>query len=77
MEAGALVAVTGLTQTWAGQSLGAEPEGKTTALEPVMTYRVRLPAGADPAVTTVEAAEVAAAFKPSTSPGNPYDPGII
>ena len=50
VEAGELVAVTGLTQTWAGQSLGAEPEGKTTALEPVMTYRVRLPAGADPAV---------------------------
>ena len=49
-EAGALIAVTGLTQTYAGQSLGAEPEGKAAALEPVMTYRVKLPAGADPAV---------------------------
>ncbi|MDO5545888.1 MAG: TetM/TetW/TetO/TetS family tetracycline resistance ribosomal protection protein [Eubacteriales bacterium] len=49
-EAGELVAVTGLTQTWAGQSLGAEPEGRKSTLEPVMTYRVRLPAGADPAV---------------------------
>ena len=49
-QAGALTAVTGLTQTFAGQSLGAEPEGKASALEPVMTYRVGLPAGADPAV---------------------------
>ena len=49
-EAGELMAVTGLTQTFAGQSLGAEPEGKASALEPVMTCRVKLPAGADPAV---------------------------
>lgn len=49
-EAGELIAVTGLTQTFAGQSLGAEPEGKASSLEPVMTYRVKLPAGADPAV---------------------------
>ena len=49
-EAGELIALTGLTQTYAGQSLGVEPEGKASTLEPVMTYRVRLPAGADPAV---------------------------
>ena len=49
-EAGELIAVTGLTQTFAGQSLGGEPEGRVSALEPVMTYRVGLPAGADPAV---------------------------
>ncbi|MDY4598744.1 MAG: translation factor GTPase family protein [Candidatus Faecousia sp.] len=49
-EAGELIAVTGLTQTFAGQSLGAEPEGKASSLEPVMTYRIKLPAGADPAV---------------------------
>ena len=49
-SAGQLVAVTGLSQTYAGQSLGAEPEGKAAALEPVMTYRVNLPKGADPAV---------------------------
>ena len=48
--AGTLAAVTGLTQTWAGQALGAEPAGKPNLLEPVMTYRVALPAGADPAV---------------------------
>ncbi len=49
--AGQLAAVTGLTETFAGQSLGAEPAGATYALEPVMTYRVALPKGCDPAVT--------------------------
>lgn len=47
--AGTLAAVTGLTATWAGQSLGAEPQGKGYAMEPVMTYRVALPKGRDPA----------------------------
>lgn len=46
---GMIVAVTGLTETWAGQSLGAEPAGPLPLLEPVMTYRVALPAGQDPA----------------------------
>ncbi len=50
VSAGNLVAVTGLTQTFVGQALGAEPAGKAAALEPVMTYRVNLPKGADPAV---------------------------
>ncbi len=50
VPAGGLCAVTGLSQTWAGQSLGAEPAGKAAALEPVMTYRIHLPGGADPAV---------------------------
>ena len=49
-EVGELLAVTGLSQTFAGQSLGGEPAGTTSLLEPVMTYRVGLPAGADPAV---------------------------
>ena len=48
VTAGQLVAVTGLTETYAGQSLGAEPEGDPYALEPVMTYRVNLPKGCDP-----------------------------
>ena len=48
---GELAAVTGLTDTYAGQALGAEPEGKAWALEPVMTYRVNLPKGCDPALT--------------------------
>ncbi len=48
---GQLAAVTGLTETFAGQALGAEPEGAAYALEPVMTYRVSLPKGCDPSVT--------------------------
>src|SRR5574344_1445173 len=34
-EAGELIAVTGLSQTFAGQSLGGEPAGTTSLLEPV------------------------------------------
>ena len=48
--AGSLLAVTGLTETFIGQSLGTEPQSLAPALEPVMTYRVALPKGADPAV---------------------------
>ena len=51
VSAGQLAAVTGLTETFAGQALGAEPEGRDWALEPVMTYRVNLPKGCDPALT--------------------------
>lgn len=47
---GQLVAVTGLSATYAGQSLGAEPQGQAFALESVMTYRVNLPKGSDPAL---------------------------
>ena len=47
-EAGQLVAVTGLSGTFAGQGLGAEPAGTPPVLEPVMTYRVELPKGTDP-----------------------------
>ena len=49
-EAGQLIAVTGLSETWAGQGLGAEENLLPPALEPVMTYRIALPKGADPAV---------------------------
>ncbi len=48
--AGQLIAVTGLNQTWAGQSLGVQDQVLPPALEPVMTYRVSLPRGADPAL---------------------------
>ena len=48
--AGQLAAVTGLSETYAGESLGAEPKGLDPILEPVMTYRVGLPKGADPVV---------------------------
>ena len=50
VTAGMLCAVTGLSGTFAGQGLGMEPAGKPPVLEPVMTYRVELPKGADPAV---------------------------
>ena len=49
-SAGSLIAITGLTETYIGQSLGAEPQSLAPMLEPVMTYRVALPKGADPAV---------------------------
>ena len=48
--AGTLLAVTGLTGTWAGQVLGAGEQGPAMASQPVMTYHLVLPAGADPAV---------------------------
>lgn len=48
LSAGALCAVTGLTQTYIGQGLGCEPDSPTPALESVMTCRVALPKGCDP-----------------------------
>lgn len=47
--AGEVTAVIGLSETFAWQALGAEPAGQGYALEPVMTYRVNLPKGGDPA----------------------------
>ena len=47
VSAGELAALTGLTETYIGQGLGAEPAGQPPVLEPVMTYRVNLPAGVD------------------------------
>lgn len=46
-EAGMLCAVTGLTQTWPGQGLGAEEEAEAPLLQPVLTYRVVLPEECD------------------------------
>ncbi len=46
---GQLAAVTGLTRTYAGQALGAEGTDLSWVVEPVMTYRVSLPPGTDPA----------------------------
>ncbi len=48
VEAGSVCAVTGLSATWAGQGLGAQKAAAAPVLEPVMTYRVGLPAGCDP-----------------------------
>ena len=49
-NAGELIAVSGLSHTYIGQSLGIEPVSMTPALIPVMTYRVQLPKSADSAV---------------------------
>ena len=45
---GMIVAVQGLSATWAGQPLGGEERGFDHSLEPVMTYRLNLPADKDP-----------------------------
>lgn len=44
---GTVCAVTGLTQTWAGQGLGIESGAVSPVLEPVLTYRIELPEGCD------------------------------
>lgn len=46
-DAGTVCAVTGLTQTYPGQALGADPGGEAAVLEPVLTYRVLPPDGCD------------------------------
>lgn len=48
VSAGQVCAVTGLTATYAGQGLGAEPASAAPVMEPVMTYRIRLPNSCDP-----------------------------
>ena len=48
VEAGDVVAVTGLEHTWAGQGLGREAASGQPWLEPVLTYQLILPQGADP-----------------------------
>ena len=50
VQAGAICAVTGLSHTWPGMGLGIEPAGDKPQLQPVLTYRLRLPAGAEPTV---------------------------
>lgn len=47
-EAGTVCAVTGLTHTRAGESLGSARPMQLPMLEPVLTYRLNLPEGADP-----------------------------
>lgn len=43
-EAGDVCAVTGLADTYAGQGIGCVDDSESAVLEPVMTYRVRIPA---------------------------------
>jgi len=47
---GQLCAATGLNHTYAGQGLGAAVGADAPVMEPVMTYRLLLPAGCDPMV---------------------------
>jgi len=51
-EAGMICAVTGLTQTFAGQGLGIEAEAgdMRPVLQPALTYKMILPDGADPVI---------------------------
>lgn len=46
VPAGSVCAVTGLTRTFPGEGLGAEPDAESPSLQPVLTYTV-LPAGAE------------------------------
>ena len=46
--AGMIVAVQGLSATWAGQPLGADDRSFGNSLEPVMSYRLNLPTDKDP-----------------------------
>jgi ribosomal protection tetracycline resistance protein len=45
---GTVCAVTGLSATRPGEGLGAEPAAASPVLEPVLSYRIVLPKGADP-----------------------------
>ena len=48
VSAGAVCALTGLTETFGGQGLGYERTAAKPFLEPVMNYKLILPQGADP-----------------------------
>ncbi len=48
VEAGDVCAAVGLSGTWAGLGLGAEPDNGTPLLEPVLSYRITLPPDSDP-----------------------------
>ena len=48
IRAGEVCAVTGLSQTYPGQGLGAEKTSNTAILEPVLTYQIFLPKDVSP-----------------------------
>lgn len=48
VEAGAICAVTGLSQTRPGEGLGIENASSAPILEPVLSYQILLPEGCDP-----------------------------
>lgn len=47
VKAGEVCAVTGLSETYAGQGIGSEDEGISPMLIPVLNYRIILPEGCD------------------------------
>ena len=47
VEAGSIVAVTGLEKSFPGEGLGCAERGERAVLESVLTYRLRLPEGTD------------------------------
>ncbi len=49
-EAGEICAVLGLSATYIGQGLGCEANSGKPLLEPVLSYRIALPEGCDPAL---------------------------
>ena len=48
--AGSICGITGLTKTYPGEGLGVEKDTEVPMLEPVLSYRVELPEGYDPAL---------------------------
>lgn len=46
--AGSICALTGLSDTYAGQAIGDEKEDNSPVLTPVLNYKINLPAGVDP-----------------------------
>lgn len=51
---GMICAVTGLSKTFPGEGIGAEPDSETPVLEPVLSYCVSLPEGTDPHTALVK-----------------------
>lgn len=58
IEAGSVCAVTGLSQTRPGESLGIEEISKAPLLEPVLTYQILLPEDCDPRVMIPKLREI-------------------
>jgi len=58
VEAGSVCAVTGLTKTRPGDGLGFECSSWSPILEPVLSYRILLPEGCDPAVMLPKLREI-------------------
>lgn len=56
--AGEICAVSGLSSTYVGQGLGAEPDSEKPILEPVLSYRIKLPEGCDYTVYFIKLKEI-------------------